>query len=282
MYQVWKGSHSESFVLRWSIQPRSTALPLYPRKNGIKWSKYDLLKAFYDAGNIESASWYAVLNREKWTNKQVINIVEIMGLPFPIGIELLRRGMAAQALPYALNSGDTQTAIEASSEMLKSHVAAEKNILKVLSAWKEKHPDMLQSPEALLKFTRNPRYESYGELTALMMNFGPIVTAFLKIHSFGSNCSENTLNLTTQHHLKLRERIKSCFIEESLGLQNSEVMSEDNLNEESPDDKHLDSTSAPEDKDVVHVVFNPTVVQKCAAPLGKKSKKKNRKNRKKH
>ena len=180
-----------------------------------KVSKYKLLEKFHNVGNNESANWYAELNRETWTDKELIDLVENMGLqPFPIGIEFFRRGMAVQALPYALASKDYKTATKASIDLLESPAAAEMNIVKVLSSWKEGKPevssDLLQSPRTLLTlFTKNPKYESCDELTALLINFGPSVTAFLRIYVSRGNCDGSLLSLIRSHHLQLRKRIKS-------------------------------------------------------------------------
>lgn len=191
--------------------------------------KYELLKAFHDVGNMDSANWYAGLNRENWKDKELLELVEGMGLqPFPIGAELLRRGMAAKALPYALASGDDKTAIGSSIEMLKPKEAAEKNIARVLSAWKEGKPSMnklLQSPRALLNlFTTDPKFLSCDEMTALLINFGPGVTAFLKICVSMGNIDEELLESFTCHHLKLRECIKSRKNHDDTTSSNMNVM----------------------------------------------------------
>ena len=230
-----------------------------------KLSKYDLLKKFLVAGNLESANWYVTFNTENWTNEEVIDIVEVMGLSFPIGKELLRRGMASQALTYALNSGDTQTAIDVSSEMLKTPVAAEENIIKVIAVWREKRPDMMTSPKALLMFAKNPSHETYEEVTALMMSFGPIVSAFLQIHPFGANGDESVLRVITQYHHELRRNIKSCVSEKTLSIKDSDVKNAQN--------DHLDSSSATQEREVPSVAVNATVIQNFRMPSEKKLKK---------
>eukprot|EP00956_Cyclotella_meneghiniana_P022905 scaffold43835_cov22-Cyclotella_meneghiniana.AAC.2 len=90
--------------------------------------RYGLLKEFLKVGNMNTAAWYANFNREGWTYKEIINIVDDLELPFPIASELLRRGLAVEALKYALDLDDEQIAIEASSKLLESPAAAEENI----------------------------------------------------------------------------------------------------------------------------------------------------------
>jgi len=239
-----------------------------------KTRKYHLLEAFHYVGNHESANWYAELNIENWTDKELIDSVEIMRLPIAIGIELLRRGMAVQALPYALNSGDEKTAIEASIEMLKSPEAAEKNIVKVISAWGDGRPDLLQSSRALLKFTRDPNYDSCDEMTALLINFGPSVTAFLKIYATQGNPDGSMLNLIVRHHLQLREHIKRPrHYEEFESASNTPLQS----GEGSQGNGHLNDqiASNPSSSSI-----NCAVVPIGEAQTGKKKKKKNNKKKK--
>jgi len=172
-----------------------------------KTSKYNLLVNFYN-GNKESANWYAELNRENWTNKELIDLVDVLGLqPFPIGVEFLRRGMCGKALYYALASQDDKTATEASIAMLKSPPEAEKNIIKVLTSWKESKPgmpsDFIQS--LLSSVAKSSKYED--EMTALLKSFGPIVFAFLKIYASHGNLDKSILNLIIAHNMQLRKRM---------------------------------------------------------------------------
>lgn len=196
-------------------------LTKFSSKHFKKLSNYDLLKAYHDAKNTETATWYALLNKENWSVEEIINIADVMRLPFPIAAELLRRGLAAQALPYAFSSDDFRTAIQASSEMLKTQATTEANIVALVSAWRDKKPGVLNSPEALLKLatisnmkcvtsrgmndigdTIGPSLsallglldsplltlasvsslDTFHEMTGMVTSFGPSVTAFLKMY----------------------------------------------------------------------------------------------------
>ena len=171
---------------------------------------------------MNTAAWYANFNREGWTYKEIINIVDDLELPFPIASELLRRGLAVEALKYALDLDDEQIAIEASSKLLESPAAAEENICYVLSAWKDKKPTMIGSQASLLRFGKKLiRNNSSDEMMALLINFGPSVVAFLKMNGLETPFDTNMLRTIIRHHVELRQH--SSRLSEPAGSKNQGV-----------------------------------------------------------
>ena len=244
-----------------------------------KLSKYDLLKLFHEVGNIDTATLYAAVHKEYWSSKELVDIVDVLGLPFPIGAELLKRGQAMQAIHYALNSNDEEIAVEASSHLLKTPVDAQKNIVNVITAWRTYELRNIDSPLSLLKLIRSLNYDPDDEMAQLLISFGPSVTAALKID--GNKLNVNKLDQIIQFHEELRMRIGN-ILGDRCGADNSMQLSDlvrvdhndANVNERASFDVYEEVIASP--------VPGSTPENKVsAAQKGKKTKKKNRRSRKK-